>query len=144
MITGTSGSDSLLGSDAADTLLGLAGNDSLSGGAGDDKLDGGAGMDTLTGGAGADTFVFSNRLDSYRNYNTGGANLGDLITDFDISADKIDLSAMGFTGLGGTARTTPCTWCSTVPAPRPTSSPWRPMPMATASKWRWMAITSTP
>ncbi|WP_053162580.1 putative Ig domain-containing protein [Pseudomonas brassicacearum] len=100
VITGTSGSDSLLGSDAADTLLGLAGNDSLSGGAGDDKLDGGAGMDTLTGGAGADTFVFSNRLDSYRNYNTGGANLGDLITDFDISADKIDLSAMGFTGLG--------------------------------------------
>ena len=100
VITGTSGSDSLLGSDSADTVLGLAGNDSLSGGAGDDKLDGGAGMDTLTGGAGADTFVFSNRLDSYRNYNTGGANLGDLITDFDITADKIDLSAMGFTGLG--------------------------------------------
>lgn len=100
VITGTSGSDLLLGSDSADTLLGLAGNDSLNGGAGSDKLDGGAGMDTLTGGAGADTFVFSNRLDSYRNYNTGGANLGDLITDFDISADKIDLSAMGFTGLG--------------------------------------------
>ncbi|WGK93354.1 putative Ig domain-containing protein [Pseudomonas migulae] len=100
VVTGTSGSDSLLGSDSADTLLGLAGNDSLSGGAGDDKIDGGAGMDTLTGGAGADTFVFSNRLDSYRNYNTGGANLGDLITDFNIAADKIDLSAMGFTGLG--------------------------------------------
>lgn len=100
VITGTSGSDLLLGSDSADTLLGLAGNDNLSGGAGNDKLDGGAGMDTLTGGAGADTFVFSNRLDSYRNYNTGGANLGDLITDFDITADKIDLSAIGFTGLG--------------------------------------------
>ncbi|GID03137.1 M10 family metallopeptidase C-terminal domain-containing protein [Pseudomonas sp. 008] len=100
VLTGTNGNDSLLGSDSADTLLGLAGNDSLNGGAGDDKLDGGAGMDTLTGGAGADTFVFSNRLDSYRNYNTGGANLADLITDFDITADKIDLSAMGFTGLG--------------------------------------------
>ncbi|PMZ91409.1 MULTISPECIES: M10 family metallopeptidase C-terminal domain-containing protein [unclassified Pseudomonas] len=100
VITGTSGSDSLLGSDSADTVLGLAGNDSLSGGAGDDKLDGGAGMDTLTGGAGADTFVFSNRLDSYRNYNTGGVNFGDLITDFDFTTDKIDLSAMGFTGLG--------------------------------------------
>ncbi|MBD0701699.1 putative Ig domain-containing protein [Pseudomonas sp. PSB1] len=100
VVTGTSGSDSLIGSDSADTLLGLAGNDSLSGGAGDDKLDGGAGMDTLTGGTGADTFVFSNRLDSYRNYNTGGVNLGDVITDFDVSADKIDLSAMGFTGLG--------------------------------------------
>ncbi|QZP31465.1 putative Ig domain-containing protein [Pseudomonas sp. DR48] len=100
VITGTSASESLLGSDSADTLLGLAGNDSLSGGAGDDKLDGGAGMDTLSGGAGADTFVFSSRLDSYRNYNTGGANLSDVITDFDISADKIDLSAIGFTGLG--------------------------------------------
>ncbi|WP_223527308.1 glycosyl hydrolase family 28-related protein [Pseudomonas sp. BF-B-26] len=100
VITGTSGSDSLLGSDSADTLLGLAGNDSLSGGAGDDKLDGGAGMDSLTGGTGADIFAFSNRLDSYRNYNTGGANLSDVITDFDITADKIDLSAIGFTGLG--------------------------------------------
>lgn len=100
VITGTSGNDSLSGSDSADTLLGLAGNDSLNGGAGDDKLDGGAGMDTLTGGAGADTFVFSNRLDSYRNYNTGGVNLGDLITDFNVASDKIDLSALGFTGLG--------------------------------------------
>jgi len=100
VITGTTGSDSLLGSDSADTLLGLAGNDSLSGGAGDDKLDGGAGMDSLTGGTGADIFAFSNRLDSYRNYNTGGANLSDVITDFDITADKIDLSAIGFTGLG--------------------------------------------
>src|SRR3546814_3204536 len=52
VITGTSGSDSLIGSESADTLLGLAGNDSLSGGAGDDKLDGGAGKDTLTGGIG--------------------------------------------------------------------------------------------
>ncbi|NUT90031.1 type I secretion C-terminal target domain-containing protein [Pseudomonas corrugata] len=100
VVTGTSGNDTLTGSDSADTLLGLAGNDSLSGGAGDDKLDGGAGMDTLTGGAGADTFVFSSRLDSYRNYNTGGANLGDLITDFNVASDKIDLSALGFTGLG--------------------------------------------
>lgn len=100
VITGTAASDSLVGSASADTLLGLAGNDSLSGGAGDDKLDGGAGMDTLTGGAGADTFVFSDRLDSYRNYNSGGANLGDLITDFDVATDKIDLSALGFTGLG--------------------------------------------
>lgn len=99
-VTGTNGNDSLLGTDSADTLLGLAGNDSLVGGAGDDKLDGGAGVDTLSGGAGADTFVFSDRLDSYRNYNAGGANLGDLITDFDRTADKIDVSALGFTGLG--------------------------------------------
>ncbi len=99
-VTGTSGNDSLQGTAAADTLLGLAGNDSLAGGAGDDTLNGGSGMDTLSGGAGADTFVFSERTDSYRNYNAGGANLGDLITDFDRTADKIDVSALGFTGLG--------------------------------------------
>lgn len=100
VLTGTGGNDSLQGTDAADTLLGLAGTDSLSGGAGDDRLDGGAGADTLGGGAGADTFVFSSRQDSYRNYNTGGANLVDLISDFNVAADKIDLSALGFTGLG--------------------------------------------
>lgn len=98
-LTGTEGNDSLQGTDGVDTLLGLAGNDSLAGGGGDDRLDGGAGQDTLSGGAGADTFVFSSRTDSYRNYNEGGANLGDLITDFDVTADKIDLSALGFTGL---------------------------------------------
>ena len=98
-VTGTSGNDSLTGTGGADTLLGLAGNDSLVGGAGDDRLDGGAGQDTLSGGTGADTFVFSDRMDSYRNYNAGGANLGDLITDFDATTDKIDVSALGFTGL---------------------------------------------
>jgi hypothetical protein len=59
---------------------------------------------------------------AYRNYNTGGANLGDLITDFDITADKIDLSAMGFTGLGDGKNNTVYRR-STVPALRPTSSP---------------------
>lgn len=97
--TGTEANDSLQGTDGKDTLLGLAGNDSLAGGGGDDRLDGGAGQDTLSGGAGADTFVFSSRTDSYRNYSEGGANLGDLITDFDVTTDKIDLSALGFTGL---------------------------------------------
>jgi parallel beta-helix repeat protein len=100
VVAGTTGNDSLQGTSGADTLLGLAGNDSLSGGAGDDRLDGGAGVDTLSGGSGADTFVFSSRLDSYRNYNAGGANLGDLITDFDVAQDRIDLSALGFTALG--------------------------------------------
>lgn len=99
VLTGTEANDSLQGTDGKDTLLGLAGNDSLAGGGGDDRLDGGAGQDTLSGGAGADTFVFSSRTDSYRNYNEGGANLGDLITDFDVTSDKIDLSALGFTGL---------------------------------------------
>ncbi len=100
VLQGTSGNDALQGTEGADTLLGLAGADALSGAGGADRLDGGAGADTLSGGAGADTFVFSDRLDSYRNYNEGGANLGDTITDFKVSEDRIDLSAIGFTGLG--------------------------------------------
>jgi parallel beta-helix repeat protein len=100
VIEGTAGNDSLTGTEGNDTLLGGAGADSLNGAGGADRIDGGAGADTLTGGAGADTFVFASRLDSYRNYNTDGANLGDLITDFNVAQDRIDLSALGFTGLG--------------------------------------------
>lgn len=100
VIEGTAGNDTLTGTAGDDTLLGGAGADSINGGAGADRIDGGSGADILTGGAGADTFVFASRLDSYRNYNTGGANLGDTITDFNVSEDRIDLAALGFTGLG--------------------------------------------
>ncbi|MBA1244042.1 putative Ig domain-containing protein [Pseudomonas japonica] len=100
VIEGTSGSDSLTGTSGADTLNGLAGADSINAGAGNDRINGGAGADTLTGGAGADTFIYTSRLDSYRNYNTGGDTVTDLVTDFDVANDKIDLSALGFTGLG--------------------------------------------
>ncbi|WP_415860942.1 M10 family metallopeptidase C-terminal domain-containing protein [Azotobacter vinelandii] len=96
-LEGTAGNDTLGGSDAHETLLGLDGNDRLNGGAGNDILDGGAGRDNLTGGAGADLFRVSARTDSYR---TDSASFNDLITDFDASQDRIDLSALGFTGLG--------------------------------------------
>jgi parallel beta-helix repeat protein len=97
---GTTGDDTLTGTGGNDTLQGLAGNDTLSGGAGNDTLNGGAGVDTLTGGAGADTFVFGSRLDSYRNYSTGGAIRVDTVTDFTAGKDRLDLSALGITGLG--------------------------------------------
>ncbi|MBF7144789.1 MULTISPECIES: putative Ig domain-containing protein [Pseudomonas] len=97
---GTTGDDTLTGTDGNDTLQGLAGNDTLSGGAGDDILNGGSGVDTLTGGTGADTFVFNSRSDSFRNYNSGGAIRVDTITDFTVGQDRIDLSALGITGLG--------------------------------------------
>ncbi|PAU63475.1 glycosyl hydrolase family 28-related protein [Pseudomonas sp. PICF141] len=100
VITGTSGSDSLSGSDSADTLLGLAGNDNLSGGAGDEKLEGGAGRDSLYGGDGADTFRYTNVLDSYRDYDTGGVTATDTIYDFTTGVDKIDVSSLSFAGLG--------------------------------------------
>ncbi|WP_040261690.1 putative Ig domain-containing protein [Pseudomonas massiliensis] len=100
VLDGTSGSDTLTGTSGTDTLNGLAGEDTLNGGGGNDLINGGAEADTLTGGAGADTFVYASRLDSYRNYNTGGATVTDLITDFDVASDKIDLSELGITGLG--------------------------------------------
>jgi parallel beta-helix repeat protein len=105
-LTGTAGNDSLTGTAANERLLGLAGDDSLNGGAGEDILNGGAGKDSLTGGAGADIFQYSNRQDSYRNYNSGGLTVTDTINDFSIGTDKIDLSAVGFTGLGNGLRNT--------------------------------------
>nr|WP_232487324.1 hypothetical protein [Azotobacter chroococcum] len=78
-------------------MIGGDANEQLLGGAGDDLLDGGAGRDRLTGGEGADIFRFSAREDSYR---TSDASFNDLILDFDADEDLIDLSALGFTGLG--------------------------------------------
>ncbi|MEE4462912.1 hypothetical protein V2S84_12520, partial [Azotobacter chroococcum] len=80
--------DVLIGSDAYERLLGKSGND---------VLDGSAGRDSLNGGTGADLFRVSARDDSYR---TDSENLGDRILDFDPGEDRIDLSALGFTGLG--------------------------------------------
>uniref|UniRef100_UPI003CF2E756 putative Ig domain-containing protein n=1 Tax=Pseudomonas sp. DC3000-4b1 TaxID=2804666 RepID=UPI003CF2E756 len=97
---GTAGDDTLTGTVGNDLLKGLAGNDTINAGNGNDILDGGAGVDTLTGGAGADTFVIASRLDSYRNYTTAAATKVDTITDFEAGQDRIDLSALGITGLG--------------------------------------------
>jgi Ca2+-binding RTX toxin-like protein len=72
------------GTAADDILLGGAGNDSLSGGAGDDILEDGAGADTLTGGGDRDIFVL--RADGQ----------ADVITDFDVSRDRLDLSDWPF------------------------------------------------
>ncbi len=58
------------------------GDDTLYGGAGDDRLDGGYGNDELSGGPGADVFLFS--------YDSGR----DVVTDFQIDEDRIDLSAL--------------------------------------------------
>ena len=80
---GGSGSDTIFGGAGADLLFNGTGDDVLNGGAGDDTLWGGAGRDVLIGGAGADVFIF-------------GANNGsDVITDFDLSQDILDLSLLG-------------------------------------------------
>ena len=77
----------ITGSGLADTLNGGIGNDTLSGGAGADVLTGGAGADVLTGGAGADKFKFLLASDSV-------VGVTDVITDFVVGTDKIDLSAI--------------------------------------------------
>ncbi|MCS4534721.1 Ig-like domain-containing protein, partial [Neisseria montereyensis] len=63
----------------------------LNGMAGDDRIIGGAGSDTLTGGAGRDTFVFDSVLD-------GSV---DIITDFTVGQDKIELQSSIFDALSG-------------------------------------------
>lgn len=81
-----------------DFLLGTASfDDAISGGAGDDLLDGQQGRDLLMGGAGTDTFRYQSAADSYRTATTAHS---DRITDFDPSTDTIDLSSLGFLGLG--------------------------------------------
>jgi VCBS repeat-containing protein len=84
-IVGTAFADTLNGSTSNDVLIGGAGNDIINGNAGNDRIEGGAGQDTMSGGLGADTFVFvdvSQSLPASK----------DVITDFEVGIDKIDLS----------------------------------------------------
>jgi Ca2+-binding RTX toxin-like protein len=104
-IRGTNGDDRLTGGVGDDRILGLNGQDTMSGGAGNDILQGGGGADRMTGGADADTFVFTSIADSAPNASgfisnnpvfnrTSGAGVRDVITDFTLGEDRIDLSAI--------------------------------------------------
>lgn len=99
--TGTTARDTLNGGDAAETLHGNLDRDELNGLGGDDRLYGDAGGDALTGGAGADTFVYSQFSDSLRRDQVNGTQGRDMLMDFNAAAgDQIDVSSLGFTGLG--------------------------------------------
>lgn len=80
------------GNNAANGLNGAGGHDQLLGQGGNDILNGAAGNDTLTGGAGADLFRFTAALN--------GATNVDAIADFDAAADRIELGATAFAGIG--------------------------------------------
>jgi len=79
-LDGGNGNDFITGDGGRDQLLGRNGNDILVGGRGDDVLVGGRGNDTLSGGSGVDLFVFNNLVEA-----------SDTVTDFDASADLVDL-----------------------------------------------------
>ncbi|MEB3233200.1 MAG: hypothetical protein VKJ64_19495, partial [Leptolyngbyaceae bacterium] len=80
-LIGRGGNDRLIGGIGNDVLLGNRGRDRLIGDEGDDLLMGHTDKDRLTGGAGADVF-------QYRKLKDGR----DVITDFAIGEDLIDLS----------------------------------------------------
>ncbi len=87
ILTGRPGNDTLIGGDGYDVLRGGRGNDVLTGGAKNDVLIGGLGSDTLMGSGGSDYFF-------YARTNTGV----DTITDFQVGADQLWVSASGFGG----------------------------------------------
>jgi Ca2+-binding RTX toxin-like protein len=106
-IMGEAGNDNLSGEDGNDIIYAGAGNDYVSAGAGNDTIIGGAGRDTMTGGLGDDDFVFSAQSDA------GLGSNADVITDFQIGRDDLDLSQLGdiawignnsFSGTAGEAR----------------------------------------
>jgi Ca2+-binding RTX toxin-like protein len=94
---GTQNADSLSGDSTDNWIRGGAGNDRLSGGVGDDTLFGGAGADAMSGGTGHDTFAYTQVTDSFRQ---GSSVFADTLSDFSVYNDRLDFSAMGYTGLG--------------------------------------------
>lgn len=81
----TSGHYSIVGSAGNDILIGGGGADNLEGGGSDDQLIGGRGADVLTGGEGVDTFSFELTSESTKKAH-------DLITDFGVGTDRLDLT----------------------------------------------------
>ncbi|MEW2914111.1 DUF4214 domain-containing protein [Leisingera sp. JC11] len=83
-LDGEAGNDRLEGGNDNDRLYGREGDDTLRGGNGNDVLQGETGADLLEGGSGTDTFIYKTGYDQ------------DLITDFQLGTDVLDLSEMGF------------------------------------------------
>ncbi|MEM6620122.1 MAG: fasciclin domain-containing protein [Pseudomonadota bacterium] len=111
LIFGNKGSDVLRGEGGKDQITGGRGNDLIDGGGGDDRLLGGRGKDTIDGGTGDDTILAGVKDDTIignwgdDDIRTGtGADVvifregdgKDILRDFDVFEDTLDLSAFGF------------------------------------------------
>lgn len=92
LLSGGSGDDLLYGGDGEDLLTGGAGNDILYGQAGQDNLRGSDGNDVLVGGLGDDLLYGGQGSDTFTY--TQVNEFGDVIYDFEIIRDRIDLSAL--------------------------------------------------
>lgn len=93
-VEGGNGNDSVRGGYDNDLVLGNAGNDTINADSGNDTITGGAGKDSITGGSGLDIIVFTALDDSRSTLNTI-----DLITDFSVVDDILNLTLLPFTGL---------------------------------------------
>jgi Ca2+-binding RTX toxin-like protein len=109
-LRGLAGSDTLEGGPGGDTLDGGTAWDLLRGEAGDDRLLGGPGGDTLLGGGGDDRLLGGRGVDLLRgeaghdvfDLDPGDAGVGagrrDLVLDFALDADRIDLRSIDARG----------------------------------------------
>lgn len=82
--------ENVIGSRYDDTIAGDSGANELDGGRGNDIINGGRDTDILTGGQGRDIFVFENDFDRPFGYSERHGQ--DIITDFEVGMDRIDLS----------------------------------------------------
>lgn len=114
-VEGTASRDVITGTAISEVIYGLAGNDRIDGGGGSDVIIGGAGADQLSGGDDPNTSIFSrttNDADVFRytaatdSYRTDSHTFVDLIVRFADYNDKIDVSALGYTGFGDGTSTT--------------------------------------
>jgi Ca2+-binding RTX toxin-like protein len=99
ILTGDQFDNELWGSRGYDTLSGESGSDILHGGDGNDVLDGGLGDDFLYGDIGADTLVGGSGADVL----DGGLHSDTASYASETSNVTVDLSAVGFIGVGGEA-----------------------------------------
>jgi serralysin len=112
-IQGTAGNDTITGTALSEIIYGLEGNDRINAGEGADVIIGGAGADRLNGGDRSDISLWTDRnnadvfryLSAEDSYRTDSQSFVDLIQGFTVD-DKIDVSALGYTGFGDGTDTT--------------------------------------